>query len=68
MQQAIGDIIGVAYQINGNYNYTSTDRKNNNAVAALGYSYCQGPDLSALRNALCVAIDMHFSNDGQLGR
>ena len=60
--------VGVAYQNNGISNYNSTDRKHNNAIAALGYSYCQGSDLSALRNALCAAIDMHFSNDGSVGK
>jgi hypothetical protein len=60
--------VGVAYQNNGVSNYSSTDRKHNNTIAALGYSYCQGPDLSALRNALCAAIDMHFSNDGSGGK
>jgi hypothetical protein len=60
--------VGVAYQNNGISNYISTDRKHNNATAALGYSYCQGPDLSALRNALCAAIEMHFANDGSVGK
>jgi hypothetical protein len=63
---ATGDSLGIAYPNNGNSNYNSTGRKHNNAVSALGYSYCQGPDLSALRNALCAAIDMHFSNDGSV--
>ena len=60
--------VGVAYQNNGISNYSSTDRKHNSAIAALGYSYCQGPDLSALRNALCAAIEMHFSSDGSVGK
>ena len=60
--------VGVACQNNGISNYNSTDRKHNNAIAALSYSYCQRADLSALRNALYAAIDMHFSNDGSIGK
>jgi hypothetical protein len=60
--------VGVPYQNNSNSNYNWADRKHNNAIAALGCSYCQWPDLSALRNALCAAVDMQFSNDGSAGK
>jgi hypothetical protein len=55
-----GVSVGVASQNISMTNDNATDRKHNNAVAALAYCFCQGADLIAGRNTVCAAINGHL--------